>query len=61
DLPHPKAAKRAFVIEPLAALVQSYPDAGRIKILASDSFEPEPLKALKQTLFWRLWDGVNLA
>ena len=37
DLPHPKAAKRAFVIEPLAALVQSYPDAGRIKILASDS------------------------
>lgn len=37
DLPHPKATTRAFVLEPLAALIQSYPDAGRIKILASDS------------------------
>lgn len=37
DLPHPKATARAFVLEPLAALVQSYPDARKIKILASDS------------------------
>lgn len=34
DLPHPKAMTRPFVLEPLAALVTKYPEAGTIKILA---------------------------
>ena len=34
DLPHPKAGQRSFVLEPLAALIHHYPEAGVIKILA---------------------------